>query len=349
MAIYEPIRTQEKVDFVRNLSLLVRSGTPINEAFSLLAAQTRSKIMRNSLVEAKDKIEQGSSIHAVFEENKHFDNVFVSFIRAGEESGTLDENLNFLGDWLERQNTLQKEMSSATLYPKIIVTFAVVLGGVLSVVVLPRLIPIFNTLDVELPWTTRLLLWFSNLVQERAIMLLLAFAVIVAVLYALSKLNPVRRLLDKIYLKIPVFGSLFREYQLTIISQLTATLFKSGLTIKQTLDIVGDSVTNTQYEDSLLAVKDRVEGGTNFSGAMGEFPNLYPAMFTSVVASGEKSGSFSEAFAYLADFFAGKVTERTKKLPTVIEPVLLITIGVFVAFIASAIILPIYEVTKGLY
>ncbi len=349
MPLFESIKTQEKVDLVRNLSLLVKSGTPINESFSLLAAQTRSSAMRKALLEARDKTEQGTPLNRVFKENKNFDNVFASFIRAGEESGTLDENLLFLGDWLDRQNSLQKEMNAATLYPKIIVVFAVILGGALSVLVLPRLVPIFATLDVQLPWTTRILLWISEAVQNQGALLFGSLISVFIVFYLLSKLKPVKRALDIIYLKIPVFGSLFQEYQLTIISQLTATLFKSGLTIRQTLDIVKDSVTNTKYKESLLKVKERVEGGTNFSGAMEEFPDLYPSVFTSVVATGEKTGSFSEAFEYLAEFFSGKVTEKTKKLPTVIEPVLLIMIGMFVAFIASAIILPIYEVTKGLY
>ncbi|MDA3815468.1 MAG: type II secretion system F family protein, partial [Patescibacteria group bacterium] len=164
--ILDSISTQEKVDFVKNLALLIKSGKPINESFELLAHQARSSVMRKTLERAKEKAEKGTPLHKIFEESPYFEKVFVSFIRAGEESGTLEKNLMNLTSWLERHHTLKKEISAATLYPKIIVSFAVVLSGGLALFVLPNLVPIFNTLDVELPVATRVLLYCSNIMQD---------------------------------------------------------------------------------------------------------------------------------------------------------------------------------------
>ncbi len=348
MSVFEKIKIQEKVDLVRNLSLLIKSGSPINESFSLLAKQARNPALKRLLVRAQEKTEQGTPIHQIFEEDSEFDNVFVSFIRAGEESGTLDENLVFLGDWLERQNSLKKEMSSATLYPKIIVIFASILGTGLSIFVLPQLTSVFEGMDVELPLTTVILLWFTDLMQNYGLYIIGGLIGVIIIFFLLLKIMAVKKIIDKIMLQIPIFGSLNREYQLTIVSQLAAILFKSGLPVRQTLSIVSESVTNSEYSTSLNGITERVEKGTKLSEAVADYPHLYPEIFISVVATGESSGAFGESLTYLATFFGDRVTERTKKLPVVIEPILLIFIGLFVAFIASAIILPVYQITTGI-
>ncbi len=348
MPIFENIKLQEKVDFVYNLSLLIKSGNPINESFDLLCKQTRNPVFKKALERAKRKIEQGVPIYQAFEEDENFDNVFISFIRAGEESGTLDENLVFLGNWLERQNNLKKKMSSATLYPKIIIIFASVLAGGLSIFVLPQMTAVFEGLDVELPASTRALLWFTGLMENYGIYIFGGIFLFLILFYFLSKMIIVKKIIDKIMLKLPVFGSLNQEYQLTIISQLAAILLKSGMPLSQALSIVGDSVTNLEYTTSLSKMVKRVEKGTKLSHTVEKEVNLYPEIFLNVIASGETTGSLSESFDYVAKFFDNRVTDRVAKLPVVLEPILLIIIGIFVAFIASAIILPVYEVTTGI-
>ncbi len=349
MPLFEKISTQEKTDFVKNLSLLVRSGKPINESFELLSRQATSPYLQKTLSEARNKIEKGTSIYEIFEESPHFGTVFVSFVRAGEESGTLEENLHNLAQWLERSNRLKKEISSATLYPKIIVSFAVLLGGALTVFVLPQLVPIFATLDVDLPITTRALLYVSDVMEEHGFLVVGGIVILAVLFYFSLRLKPVGRLYHSLVLKTPVIGIIQKEYQLTIIAQLMNTLFKSGLTINSSLEIIADSVTNVHYKEALKNINIRVAKGTGLAEAMSEYPELFPDVFVSVVATGEQTGSLGDSFQYLADFFASRVTERTQKLPNVLEPILLIAIGLFVALIASAIILPIYEVTQGLY
>ena len=349
MDLFENISSQEKVDFVNNLSLLIRSGKPINESFELLAKQNRNPALKKALEDAKEKTEKGTPIHKVFEENRHFGNVFVSFIRAGERSGTLDKNLEFLANWLQRNNRLKKEISSATLYPKIIISFALILGAGLAVFVLPQLLPIFNTLDVELPFTTRFLLWFSDMIQENGIYILLTLITLGVGGYFLFKIKAVKNAWDALLIELPVVGPIAKEYQLTIVAQLISTLFRSGVAINESLDIISSSVTNMEYEKAINQIQKRVEKGTEFAEAMEEHPDIFPSVFISVVATGEQTGSYGDSFEYLANFFAERVSEKTQRLPIVIEPILLIGIGIFVAFVATAIIMPIYDVTSGIY
>jgi type II secretory pathway component PulF len=219
----------------------------------------------------------------------------------------------------------------------------------LAIFILPQLVPVFDTLNVDLPPTTRALLWFSDLMQAHGILLMGSMFGFFIIFYFLLKLRPIKTVWDYILLKIPVAGTISKEYQLTVVSQLITTLFQSGLTINDSLDIIADSVTNITYEKAIREIRARVAKGTSLAEALKKHPNLFPGVFISVVATGEETGSYGSSFQYLSNFFANKVTEKTKRLPTLIEPALLIVIGILVAFLAMAIVLPIYDVTKGLY
>lgn len=347
--MFEKITTQQKKDLVETLSLLIKSGTPISDAFITLKEQTESPVLKEVLQEARNRTRQGTPIYEVFEDDPNFEKSFSSFVKAGEETGTIEENLNYLGDWLSRKDTLEREISSATLYPKIILAFSLILGGSLTFFVLPRLVPIFTSLGVELPLISRILLSFSELVQNHGIKLLAGIAAFVGLIYGLTKIQKVKEIFDDLVLKIPFFGSLVADYQLATISHLISTLFGSGIMVTKTLEIAAESVTNTNYKESLEYSKKRVVKGDSLSDCLSDFPNLYPELYINIISTGEKTGSFTESFSYLSNFYSTRITEKTKKIPVVIEPIILIAIGIFVAFVAGAVILPIYQVTEGLY
>ena len=349
MGITNKITTQEKKDFVKTWALLIKTGNPINETLEILSKQIRSPIFKETLKKAKERTEKGTPIHQVFEENPHFEKAFASFIRAGEESGSLSKTLQHLIDWLERKNNLEKDISSATLYPKIIIIFAFLLGGGLTFFVLPKLTPIFASLGINLPLVSRILLSSSQFIQNNGVVVVIGFLFFILFIYLLSKIKKIRDSFDYFVLKIPVVGELVSLYQLTIISQLISTLFESGLMVTEIIDITIESTSNKAYKDSLEEVKEKIIKGDPFSRALSVYPDLYPSIYISIITTGEETGSFTESFKYLADFFSSAITEKTKKIPVVLEPIILIFIGLFVAFVASAIILPIYQVTQGLY
>ncbi len=347
MSLFNKISTEDKKDFIGALALLIKSGTPINEAFELLSKQTRSPILKKVFKKAQERTEKGTPIYQVFEEDKNFELVFSSFIRAGEESGSLDKSLDFLATWLDKKNSLEREISSATLYPKIVLVFALLLGSGLAFFVLPKLTLIFASLDTELPLTSRILLSSANFIQEHGLALLLGIVAVLLLFYGISRIKTVRIFFDKVILRTPIAGNFVRLYQLTIISQLISVLFNSGLMITKILEIASESTSNYAYKKSLEHIKQRITRGDSFSSAINDFPRLYPDIYSNILTTGEATGSFERSFAYLAEFFLSKLTEKTKQLPVILEPVILIIIGVFVAFIASAIILPIYQVTQG--
>ena len=347
MPLFKKISTQEKKDFVKTLSLLIKSGTPIDEAFRLLSEQTRSSVLKEVFQKARERTEKGTQIYQIFEDNPNFEKVFSSFIRAGEESGTLENNLKNLVKWLERKQMLEMEVSSATLYPKIILIFSIFLGGGLTFFVLPKLVPIFASLDIKLPLPSRMLLAASNFIQNYGLYLIIGIIIFLIFAYLIGRIEKVKVKIDNLVLKIPVLGDFIRDYQLTIISQLFYTLFESGLMITKIIDIIAESTTNRTFKKSLEYAKMRVIKGDPLSMVLNEFPTLYPSIYVGMITTGEETGALVESFGYLADFFSTSISDKTKKLPVILEPAILILIGLFVAFISSAVILPIYQVTQG--
>jgi len=345
----KPITTEEKLDFVKTFALLLKSGTPLDLIFKNLVNQTRNPVLKKTLKEASERIRKGTSIYQIFEENPYFGKAFSSFIRVGEESGNLEEALEYLSEWLKRKGDLEREISAATLYPKIVLTFAVLIGGGIFYFVFPKLIPIFETLNVKLPLQTRILLFLTFFFKEHGLSILIGGVILLVLLRLLPKVPKIKIFLDKLVLKLPILGNFVRSYQLTVLSQLIYLLFKSGVMITKTLEIASESVSSHPYKESLKVLREKVLAGESLSEGMRNFPSLYPQIYIRVLKTAEQTGSFEDAFSYLGDFFSADILNRTKKLPVILEPLILIIIGLFVALVVSGIIMPIYEITKGLH
>lgn len=343
------ISDQEKVDLAKNLALMLRSGVPLNEALTSLEKQAHRRFVRLIFQQLRADIEAGMPLSHAFE--KHgalFGSVFVNLIRTGEASGTLEENLRFLSAWLEEDYTLRQEIRAATLYPKIVLGVSFLIGGGLSYYVLPRFIPLFSQLSVDLPPLTRVLLATSLFLQKWGIWVVIGFGAFVAGYILLLRVPLVRRFVHGVVLRAPVFGRLTQQYQLAVAHQLLYTLMKSGVPISETLLIVGNACTSMVYKDAFQSIQRRIVTGTPLSEAFSAYPRLFPHHVLTMIAVGEKSGTLDTVCGSLSEYYMKEVLATAKKLPTVLEPLLLVVIALVVGFIAAAVILPIYQLTQGL-
>jgi type IV pilus assembly protein PilC len=349
MYIFSHTSIQERVDFANNLSVMLKSGISINEALGSLGDQSDSGYFKETMYRLKSDIENGTLLSDAFKkEAPTFGPIFVSMIKAGEQSGTLQNNLLFLADLLSRSADLKREVNAATLYPKMVFGAAVILGGGLAVFILPRLTPLFEGLNVELPLMTRVLLSVSLFVQEYWLFTLLSIiGLCIAIIYS-NRILSIRRFYHLLYIKLPFLGTLLRNYQLAFISQLFSTLLKSGLTLNDTVEIVARAVTNIRYQEALEEVKEGAEKGESLSATMRKFEGLFPKLVISIIAVGEKSGTLGNSFGYLSELYTKDVSARARKLPTIIEPLLLVFIAMMVGFVALSIIMPIYELTGNI-
>lgn len=328
---------------------MLKSGISIDDALTELGEQSNSAYLQKIIYQVRDDVQNGTPLSIAFgKETKIFGTIFVSLIKAGEESGTLQGNLQFLSEWLTRSADLKRDVAAATMYPKLVFGAAVLLGGSLTTFILPKLVPLFSSLDVELPLITRILLAISLFVQDYWLFCIAGvIATIVALVY-INKIYAVRRSFHLFYLNLPFMGSMFKNYQLALMMQLCATLIKSGLSLNESVGIVSNAATSIQYQEALKEIQDSILKGTTLSRSMIGYEKLFPKIMLNIVAVGERSGTLVNSFEYLAEFYTKEVNAQTKKMPTIIEPLLLVFIAVVVGFIALAIIMPIYELTGNI-
>jgi len=349
MRLFQIISPQERVDFTKNLSVMLKSGITINDALSELSEQSDSMAFSKVINRVRIDVENGTSLSQSFgKEEKVFGRIFVSLIKAGEDSGTLQSNLQFLADWLNRSADLRREVAAATMYPKLVLGAAVLLGGSLAVFILPRLVPLFTSLDVELPVITKFLLAISLWVQNYWLYVPVAVVVLFSGVAYLNSFYSVRKILHTFYIGMPFMGQMLKDYQRALMTQLFSTLLKSGLSLNESVYIIAGAATNISYKESLEKIHSNLIKGTTLSKSMRSFTNLFPNLLISIVSIGENSGSLSQSFEYLSEFYTKEVSTQAKKLPTVVEPILLVFIAGIVGFVALAIIMPIYELTGSL-
>ncbi len=347
--LFQRISDQEKVDLAKNLALMLKSGVPLNEALTSLEKQSHRRLTKRVLQQLRTDIEAGTPLSQAFEKQRMlFGSVFINLIRTGEKSGTLEENLQFLAAWLEEDYSLRQEIRAATLYPKIVLCVSFLIGGGLSYYVLPRFIPLFSKLNVNLPPLTRVLLAGSLFLQTWGVWVLIGLIIAAAGWKALLRIPSLRRAIDHAALYMPVFGRMTQQYQLAVTSQLLYTLMKSGVPISETLLIVGNACASMVYKDAFTHIQKRIIAGTPLSEAFTAYPRLFPHHVLAMITVGEKSGTLDAVSGTLSEYYMKEALITAKKLPTILEPLLLIVIALVVGFIAAAVILPIYQITQGL-
>jgi type IV pilus assembly protein PilC len=347
---FRKISQEDQINFAKNLAVLLKGGVTINEAVDSLAGQAkRGSVIRDVLYRLKARLENGVSLaSAIEEEGDMFGKVFISLVKAGELSGALSDNLEFLAVWLERDSHLKKDISGVMLYPKIVLGAVVLLGGGLVTFILPKLTPMFTSLHVELPLVTVILLKISVFSQQYWPMVLAGAFLLWLGIYFLFKIEKMKFYYHKTLIHFPYVKEFVIGYQLALFSQLMGTLLRSGISIDEALSISHLGTSNLYYKKALKEIMDRVNKGISLVAAMKEYPEIYPSNSISVLSVGENSGSLEESFFKISDFWTREIMEKTKMLPTIIEPVLLIFIALSVAFIALSIILPIYKLTGNL-
>ncbi len=340
---------EEQINFAKNLAVLLRGGVSINEAVNSLADQAKPGTMKKILYRIKARLENGVSLNsAISEEEGSFGKIFMSLVKAGELSGALSENLEFLSVWLERDNNLRKQINGVLLYPKIVLSAVVLLGGGLAIFILPKLVPMFTSLHVELPLITRAVLAISVFTQKYWLIVIASAFFIWLAIFLLFKIPKMRYFYHKTLVFSPYVKQFVVGYQLALFSQLMGTLLRSGISIDEALGIAYVGTSNLYYKKVLQEIIERINKGISLVNTMKDYPELYPSNSMSVLSVGENSGTLEESFFKISDFWTKEILDRTKMLPTIIEPVLLVIIALAVGLIAMSIILPIYKLTGNL-
>lgn len=335
----------QKITFAKHLAVMLKSGLTITEALEIVYGQAEGKL-RKIIGKIKQSVDAGNSLSSSLGKfPKIFPPIFVNTVYVGESSGTLDENLDNLAGHLKKDKELVDKVKGAMVYPMIVLVLAFVLAMAISFVVLPKITPMFKGLGMDLPMSTKVLIAFSDIVQEHGAVLFPSIMGGVIFLIWIFRQKFFKPVADFLILHVPIIKNISRNKNLTIFSSTLGTLLKSGLNIDEALRITKDTIDNYYYKNALedLAVKARQ--GTKISENLSRHKKLFPSLMVSMIKIGENSGRLEETLAYLAEYYETEVNNATKTLSTAIEPMLLIFIGLMVGGLAIAIITPIYKMT----
>ncbi len=329
----------------KQLAVMLRAGLTLQE--SLMIARDSSKgALSSTLDQILESITVGQKLSRTLADYPRvFSGLFVNAVRAGETSGTLVQNFEQLAVQLNKEKELAAKVRGAMIYPIVVLVAAFFLGLGLAFFILPQITPLFERLNVELPITTKIIIWVSKQIQANGTIIFTGIMALIIGLTALLKQKWMRPITHGILLHIPLIGALSRQSNLARFSRTLGTLLGSGLNIDEALSILGNTAGNYYYQQALETVEHLTTQGSKLSVNLDEYGWLFPKLVTRMVAVGEESGKLHETLLFLADYYEAELDTSTKSLATTVEPLLLIGIGLFVGFLALSIITPIYEIT----
>jgi type IV pilus assembly protein PilC len=343
--VFSKVKIGEQIIFTKNLSGMIRAGLSLSRALSVLKKQTKNQKFSEILTSISTSINSGETFsNALAKFEDVFSKLFISMVRAGEESGNLAGALSDIGMNLEKSNSLTKKIKGALIYPGVIMSAMVIIGVLMFAFVVPTLASTFKSLGVALPFATQVLIFLGNFFSQN---LILTFAIIFLAaffFYSLFRAKFMAKYIDFVILKIPVVNNLTKELNTARTARTMSSLLLSGVSITRAVEITEDVVQNVYYKKVLQEAKVAIEKGAPFSEVFEANANLYPTMMSEMIQVGEETGKLSDMLLQIALFYEEEVENKTKNLSTIIEPVLMIFIGVGVGFFAISMISPLYSI-----
>ena len=342
------IKTEEYVMLSAQLSAMLGSGVPLTSALDILVEQTENSKLKSTLEKVSEEVKGGSSFaEALRKHPRVFSGLFVNMITAGEAAGNLEEVLNRLSGFLERQAEFQQKVLTALFYPVILLVFSGFVVIFIILTILPAFVKMFTEAGVPLPLPTRILYTINLIIRQYWVLLLIALGAIFISLRYARKTKLGRWILDRVNLDIPLWGGMSRKAEIARFSRTLSSLLSSGVPMLKALETLEKTTENSVYAGVIKDSYDNVRKGGNLSEqlkASGEFP----AMAVKMAAVGEEAGSLDKMLAKVADFYEMSVDYAIKRIAALLEPLFLIIVGGIVGFILASVILPIFQMVSTL-
>jgi len=340
------IRLDDLVVFSRQFATMIRAGLPLIEVLNILSEQAEKASMRDVLKQIEKDVEAGSSLTEAM--NKHikvFNTFFVSMVKAGEAAGMLASILDQIAGYLEKLASLQRKVKSAVIYPSVVATAATIITIFLLTAVVPTFKDIFSQIEGELPIPTKIVIFASELILKYYLIIGGILIILVVGILQWRKTEAGRRAVDHLKLRLPIFGPLFLKVSISKFSRTLSTLIKSGVNILAALDIVAATAGNSIVEDAIIKTKVSIQSGESIAKPLTE-SNIFPPMVTRMVDVGERVGSLESMLSKIADFYEDQVDATVSALTSLIEPLLIIFLGVVVGFIVIAMFMPLFKMIQ---
>jgi type IV pilus assembly protein PilC len=341
------ISMRDKIVFTQNLQIMLRTGLSLARALKTLSQQVRNKRFAEVITGLHSHIEQGTTMAESLKlYPKVFPELYVSMVASGELAGNLDDVLEYLYKQLKKDHELVSKIRGALIYPTLVIVAMVGIGAVMMIFVIPRLIGIFEEFNTTLPLPTRILIGLSSFITSQGWWLAIVLALLFFGLVRWYKTQSGKKFVHQIFLKTPILSPIIQKINLARFARTLSSLIKTDIHVVKALHITSMTVGNVLYRLALQEVAEDVQKGVNISQSLLKFTRLFPAMVVQMITVGEESGEVDDVLAETAGFYEDDIDAVMRNLPQIIEPVLIVVLGVAVGGMAVAIIMPMYSLTQ---
>ncbi len=348
MDLFESVPLKDVVLMSRQISTLFEAQVSALKAFSLLASNVENPLLQRTLNQVVDDIQAGSSISGALSKSpKVFSDFYVNMVRAGEESGKLNQTFAYLADYLDREYELTSKTKNALIYPAFVVAVFIIVMILMFTVVIPQLSAVIRDSGAEVPIYTKIVLGLSDFVVNYGIFILIVVIVFAAYIGYMLSTEKGKDYLDRLKISLPAFGNLFTKMYLSRIADNLDTMISSGIPIVRAIEITGSVAGNRVYKDILKDAEESVKAGSSLSDAFNKHVEV-PQIMVQMIKVGEETGALSTILKTLAHFYKREVDDAVDSLVGLIEPVMIVGLGLGVGVLLASVLVPIYNIASSI-
>jgi len=341
------IPLSEKLFFIQYLGIMLKAGISLSIALKTLAKQTTNKKFARIITDISNNVERGVSFTESLKPHEEtFGQLFISMVESGEISGKLEEVLAQLYIQFKKQHELISKVKGALTYPVVIIAAMIGIGTFMMIVVVPQITAMFKEFNAELPLATKVLIATSDTLIKHGVLVLLGLILFIILFIKLLKTYRGKYYWQKLLLKLPIFSPIIKKINLARFARTISSLLKTDIMIIKSFQITANVLGNLHYRQALEEMAVKIKKGGKINEVVANYPKLFPPVVTQIISVGEETGELDYILSELAQFYEGEVDQIMNNLPSIIEPLLILTLGVVVGGMAVAIIMPMYTLTS---
>ncbi|MCK5080918.1 MAG: type II secretion system F family protein [Candidatus Moranbacteria bacterium] len=341
------VSLKDKMIFCRHLGVMISSGLSMSRALDILSGQEKKQSFKKIIIALGKDVRKGIALaDAMIRHPQAFNKVFTSMVKVGETGGSLEEVLKILSSQLEKDHKLVSKIKGALIYPSIIIIVMIVISILMMMFVIPKITTVFEEFDAELPISTRIVIAISDFMAANVFLTLGIIFVLVGSVVFFYKSEPGKKIFHKLFLKTPIISSLVIKLNSARFARILSSLLVSGVSLVEALKITSDTLENYYFKISVEKASEDVQKGMALTDILSKNETPFPFLVIKMLKVGEDTGKTPDILERLADFYEEEVDQITQNLAAVIEPVLMVVVGIAVAFFAIAIIKPIYSLMQ---
>jgi len=345
--LFRRVRRKDLAIFTRQFSTMLEAKISIHDALNALYYQTPNPTLREAVFQISSDLDAGISLSQALAKQSHiFFEFYIHLIQSAEVTGQVEESMGFLADYLEKEMVLISKVRNAFIYPVFIVVLAGIVGAILIGLVFPQVKPLFEDANVELPLVTRVFLTLGTFLSEWWGAIIVFFVALIGIIIDYVRTDEGKAVVNQVGLTMPVIGDFFKKLYVARFSEIASVLIKGGIPIAQAIEISGHTLGSALYREILHDVAEGVRRGELMSQAFDRHAKFFPPIVNQMVTVGEQTGKLDEMFVRIGKFYSREVENLVGNVVELIQPILMIVIGLLVGFLFAALLLPIYNLIQ---